>query len=102
MTRWEVSPGLYNSICNICLLTAEENQSIGARRPNQYLADSRDNAGYFKRKMDRHLIPVAADSGVRLANVDKGFNRMLRQRNDWVCEELEKEAGIRLFRKGQP
>jgi len=100
MIRREVPPSLYNSICNICLLTAEENQSIGARRPHQYLAEARDIAGYFKRKMDRHLIPVADDSGVWMTNVEKGFNRMLRQRNDWICDELEKEAGIRLFRKG--
>lgn len=99
MIGWEVPPGLYNSICNICLLTAEENQRIGSRRPRSYLAEARDNAGYFKRKMARHLIPVGDDSGVWKTNVKAGFKRMVRERNDWICQELESEAGIRLFRK---
>jgi hypothetical protein len=89
----------YNSICNICLLTAEENQSIGARRPRCYLGEAKDNAGYFKRKMDRHLIPITADSGVWHANVKTGFKQILKERNELICRELEKAAGIRLFRK---
>ena len=96
---WEVPPALYNSIPNICMLTAEENQSIGFRRPRKYLAEARDGAGYFKKKMDRHLIPVDDASGVWLTNVKKGFNRVLRERNDLICRELEAEASIRLFRK---
>ena len=99
MIGWDVPPGLYNSICNICLLTAEENQRIASRRPRSYLADARNNAGYFKRKMQRHLIPVDDDSGVWLTDVKKGFNRVLRERNDWICRELEVEASIRLFRR---
>lgn len=99
MIDWEVPPGLYNSICNICLLTAEENQRIGSRRPRSYLAEARDNAGYFKRKMARHLIPVGGDSGVWFTNVKAGFKQIVRERNDWICRELENEAGIRLFRK---
>ncbi|MCU0786223.1 MAG: hypothetical protein MUF81_19685 [Verrucomicrobia bacterium] len=95
----EVPPALYNSICNVCLLTAEENQRIGSRRPRSYLGEARDNAGYFKRKMHRHLIPVDEDGGVWLTNVKAGFKRMLRDRNDWICRELETEAGIRLFRR---
>lgn len=99
MIGWDVPPSLYNSICNICLLTAEENQRIGSRRPRSYLAEARDQAGYFKRKMHRHLIPVDEDSGVWLTDVKRGFNRVLRERNDWICRELENEAGIRLFRR---
>jgi hypothetical protein len=99
MIGWDVLPARYNSICNICLLTAEENQRIGSRRPRSYLGEARDNAGYFKRKMHRHLIPVDEDSGVWSTNVKAGFNRVLRDRTDWICRELEAEAGIRLFRK---
>jgi hypothetical protein len=99
LAQWEVPASLYNSICNICLLTAEENQTISARRPRSYLADARDNAGYFKRKMARHLIPVTDDSGVWFTNVKSGFKHMLRERNDWICHELEAEASIPLFRK---
>jgi hypothetical protein len=99
LAQWEIPSSLYNSICNICLLTAEENQMIGSRRPRSYLGEARDKAGYFKRKMARHLIPVLEDSGVWHRNVATGFKRMLRERNEMICSELEHEAGIRLFRK---
>jgi hypothetical protein len=99
MNGAEVPQGLYNSICNICLLTAEENQSISSRRPRSYLGDARHNAGYFKRKMERHLIPVGDDSGIWLTDLKKGFKLMLRERTDWICRELEAEAGLKLFRK---
>jgi len=90
---------LYNSICNICLLTAEENQRISARRPRSYLDEADQGAGYFKRKMERHLIPAADDSGVWHTSVKTGFQRMLRERMERICRELEAAAGIRLFRK---
>jgi hypothetical protein len=94
-----VASSLYNSIGNICLLTAEENQSIGSQRPSIYLGTAHENAGYFKRKMDRHLIPAGDDSGVWSKNLKAGFTQMLRERTDWICAELEKEAGLRLFRR---
>ena len=95
----DVPARLYNSICNICLLTAEENQSIGSRRPRSYLGDVEKNGTYFKRKMSRHLIPIHDDSGVWHRNFKKGFMRFIRERIDLICRELEKEAGIRLFRR---
>jgi hypothetical protein len=90
---------LYNSICNICLLTAEENQSIGSRRPRLYLGAVRDSGTYFKRKMERHLLPVRPESGVWTRNVRRGFNRFLRERTAMICKALEEEAGMRLFRR---
>ncbi len=99
LAQWGVSSNLYNSICNICLLTAEENQTIGVRRPRAYLSDSRNNAGYFKRKMARHLIPVDEGSGVWSTNVKSGFKRMVRERIELICDELEQEASLRLFRR---
>ena len=95
----EIPSSLYNSICNICLLTAEENQRIGMRRPRSYLNEAREKAGYFKRKMTRHLIPVREDSGIWFTDVRRGFNKMVRERLETICSELEKEAGLRLFRK---
>ena len=94
-----VPSNLYNSIGNICLLTSEENKSIGSQRPRLYLSESRDNACYFKRKMDRHLIPVGEDGGVWSKNVKAGFKQMLRERTDRICSELEAEANLRLFRR---
>jgi hypothetical protein len=89
----------YNSVCNICLLTAEENQSINARRPRSYLGDVRENGTYFKRKMSRHLIPVHADSGVWQRDVRRGFTRLIQERTDLICQALEAEGGMHLFRR---
>src|SRR5207244_9056619 len=86
---------LYNSVSNICLLTAEENQSIGSRRPRIYLGEVRDEGTYFKRKMARHLVPVNPDnSGVWARTVKRGFKQYLRERTDLICRALEKEAVI--------
>lgn len=95
----DVPARLYNSICNICLLTAEENQSIGSRRPRSYLGDIEENGTWFKRKMSRHLIPIHEDSGIWHKNFRKGFTGFTRERTCLICRELEKEAGIRLFRR---
>ena len=89
----------YNSIANICLLTAEENQTIGTRRPRYYLGEVKDNGTYFKRKMARNLIPVHADSGVWKTDVKRGFNQFVKERTDLICKALETEAGGRLFRR---
>lgn len=94
-----VSANLYNSICNICLLTAEENQSIGSRRPRSYLGDVEEYGSYFKRKMARHLIPVHDESGLWQSNPTKGFVKFMHERTNIICRELEAEAGIRLFRR---
>ena len=96
-----ISASHYNSICNICLLTAEENQSIGSRRPRSYLEDVWENGTYFGRKMDRHLIPAHDDSGVWHTNVKTGFALFVRERTELICDALEAEAGIRLFRREQ-
>lgn len=98
LAKTEVPASLYNSICNICLLTAEENQSIGSRLPRAYLGEAETHAGYFKRKMARHLIPVGEDNGVWKHDLHSGFKQMLRERNELICRELEQEAGLRLFR----
>jgi hypothetical protein len=93
-----VPPSLYNSICNICLLTAEENQRIGSRSPRQYLGDARESGTYFDRKASRHLIPVHDESGIWLRSMKKGYREFLKERMDVICDALESEAGIRLFR----
>ena len=98
---FDIHPSLINSICNLCLLTAEENVGIGSRRPRLYLGDVRDNGSYFKRKMARHLIPVDGDSGVWSVNVRRGFQRFMNERVNMICRALEEEAGTRLFQKNE-
>jgi hypothetical protein len=89
---------LYNSISNICLLVAEENQIIGSKRPRQYLHDIDNPGSSFNRKMSRHLIPADGSSGVWNRNLKVGFRRFLQSRTKTICHALEHEAGIRLFR----
>jgi len=99
MISAETPPSLYNSICNICLLTAEENQTIGSRRPRSYLGQVEAEGTYFRKKMNRHLIPVHDASGIWESNVKRGFRRFLKERADLICKEFEREAGIRLTRR---
>ena len=96
-----IPPSLYNSICNICLLTAEENQKIGSRSPRVYFGEVRDMGTYFNRKASRHLIPVGEHSGVWHRSLKKGFQGFVQERTDLICDALESEAGMRLFRRDQ-
>lgn len=92
----DVPVGQINSICNICMLTADENQEIGARRPRLYLEDV---GTHFYKKMKRHMIPSHDDSGIWMPNTKRGFQRFIKERCDLICKELEAEAGIKLFRR---
>jgi hypothetical protein len=89
---------LYNSISNICLLVASENQEIGSKRPRHYIGELDEPRSAFKAKMKRHLIPVDDTSGVWNSNLKRGFSRFLQQRTKLICDALEDEAQIRLFR----
>lgn len=95
----DVPPNQYNSIANVCLLVAQENQQIGSQRPSVYLDDLDRPGRRFRRKMKRHLIPVDDSSGIWDKSVRRGFRRFLGQRTRLLCAELEKEAGMRLFRR---
>lgn len=92
---------IYNSISNICLLVAEENQSVGSQQPRRYVqALQRDYSG-FSRKMGRHLIPIDSESGIWDRNTTRGIRRFLDQRTTLICDALESAAGIRLFRRSR-
>jgi hypothetical protein len=95
----EIPASQYNSIANICLLTAEENQKIGARRPSSYLGELFENTTYFGRKMNRHLIPYHDESGIWDRNLRRGFRSFIEERTEMICRALEQQAGIRLFRR---
>jgi hypothetical protein len=94
-----IPPKFYNSISNICLLTADENQEIGRRRPRSYLGEVRNSGTYFRRKTARHLIPATDESGIWHRDLKKGFMRFLKERTMLICSALEEEAGISLFRR---
>lgn len=89
----------YNSICNVCLLTAEENQRIGSRRPASYLREPAAKRRQFARKMRSHLIPHDNGSGLWEPGLKRGFKRFIKGRTNLLCRAFEQEAGIRLFRR---
>jgi hypothetical protein len=87
-----------NSLCNICFVVAEENQSIGSNKPRVYLTRYKKRR-QFARVMKSHLIPYKSDSGLWSGNVKKGFRRFQGQRLEVIRKAFEKEAGIKLFRE---
>jgi len=90
----------YNSLCNLCFLVAEDNQSIGSRLPSSYLADFKSIAkAQFSSAMKRHLIPVSADSGVWQPGVKSAYKQFRTERLKLICREFEKAAGIKIFQK---
>jgi hypothetical protein len=86
-----------NSLCNICYIVAEENQSIGSNKPAVYLDEYRKRK-HFAGVMKSHLIPYKSDSGLWGYDVRKGYRQFSKQRLEWICREFEKTAGIKLFR----
>jgi len=89
----------YNSICNICLLTADENKIIGNKRPSKYLKAAKKDKNLFSKKMSHHLIPCFDnDRGLWAKNIKKGFRQFIKERQIFIKQSLEKEAGIKLFR----
>jgi len=87
-----------NSLCNICYLIAEENQSIGSNKPVVYL-DGYRRLKHFARVMKSHLIPYRSDSALWKPSVRVAYRQFALQRIDWIRRAFEKEAGMRLFRK---
>lgn len=88
----------YNSLCNICFIVAEENQSIGSKRPRIYLAAFRGKR-FFARAMRSHLLPYDRESGLWVVGVDRAFRRFRKRRLHIICKAFEDEAGMRLFRR---
>jgi len=89
----------YNSLCNICFIVAEENQSIGKRPPCDYLTEAWEDYRHFCKVMKSHLIPADDESGIWDEDIRRGYRRFVRQRLDLICAALEKEAGIKLFQE---
>lgn len=86
-----------NSLCNICYIVAEENQSIGSNKPVVYLEAYRRRK-HFAKVMKSHLIPYKSDSGLWEYDMRKGYRLFCKQRLDRISREFEKVAGIKLFR----
>jgi len=98
LRRYRFSTREVNSLCNLCFVVAEENQSIGNKRPSVYLRELKQPK-FFASVMKSHLIPYQRDSGLWDQNVRRGYKKFLAQRLDAICNAFEKEAGMQLFRR---
>lgn len=87
-----------NSLTNICFLVAEENQSIGSKKPCVYLEDFR-RLRHFASVMKGHLIPHKRDRAVWSRNIRPAYRQFQRERLERICAEFNRAAGTRLFRK---
>jgi hypothetical protein len=90
-----------NSLANICLLAANENQSIGDDHPKTYLKPFKKKK-YFNTVMKSHLIPSKLDSGIWDTGFKQGFRLFVNQRSNLILKEIGEIAGInhwKLFEK---
>jgi hypothetical protein len=98
LARNGFSPQEQNSLCNICYLVAEENQSIGSNKPCRYLADYKSHR-HFGPVMRSHLIPYHRAGALWLTGVRKAYRQFQRERLEEICRAFEKAAGFKMFRK---
>lgn len=87
-----------NSLTNICYLVAEENQSIGSKKPCDYLENFRRRR-HFASVMRGHLIPHQGSSALWSGNIKAAYRRFQRERLALLCAEFNRVAGMKLFRK---
>jgi hypothetical protein len=98
LRRHGFAPRDWNSICNICFVAAEENQTFGNKLPVIYLQDYRKYR-YFSKVMKSHLIPRSANSGLWTVHVKRDYKIFLKERMVLIAHAFEGQAGIKLFRK---
>ena len=98
LTRQGVSGRDANSICNICFIVAQHNQSIGSKRPSAYLEEFKRRK-HFARVMHGHLIPHRSDGPLWDDNIRRAFREFSKQRLKLICEAFEARAMMRLFRR---
>jgi hypothetical protein len=90
----------YNSVCNICFLTAEDNLFILKRKPSDYMRESKKESNpCFGTTMKSHLIPHDKESAIWTPNISTGYKLFRRQRLNMICRAFETKAGMKLFRE---
>lgn len=94
LSRAKYQKGQIDSICNICYVVAEENQSIGRKKPVEYLSEFRHQP-HFQRTMRSHLIPAEKGSALWERDVRSAYRRFLKARLNMICRAFEKESGIK-------
>jgi hypothetical protein len=87
----------YNSICNICLVSADENQDFGSKQPKVYLDEVRRRR-HFRRTLDSHLIPQKATGALLDSSLASAFRLFKMDRQTAIARAFESAAGVKLFR----
>jgi hypothetical protein len=98
LRRNEINLKWVNSICNICFLESDENQSINDSHPRLYLSNYKRQR-HFRRVMKTHLIDASHASPVWEKNIRASFLKFINNRGNKILREFEKYAGTRLFEK---
>lgn len=96
LRRKQINLKWINSICNICYIESDENQSISDSHPRIYLKEYK-RYRHFPRVMKSHLIPVSPLSPVWETNSKQSFLNFINGRGRIVISEIEKQAGAKLF-----
>ncbi|MFO8072815.1 MAG: DUF262 domain-containing protein [Polyangia bacterium] len=87
----------YNSLPNICMIVARENQAIGAKQPRFYLKDLMSSKRTLNKALRSHLIPFGENSGMWEPDLKRGFKRFVAKRAELIARAFEQEAGMKLF-----
>lgn len=98
LKRNGISMKWINSVCNICYLESDENQSINASHPSTYLKEY-DYLYHFRKVMKSHLIPVDKTSPVWNRQTKSSFLSFLNIRAKLLISEVDKLAGGKMFEK---
>lgn len=97
LIRLSIPPRDYNSICNICLVSRDENQEFGAKQPKVYLDEARRRR-HFRRTLESHLIPRNATSALLDSSLSTAFRSFRADRQEAIAKAFEAAAGVKLFR----
>jgi|JI10StandDraft_1071094.scaffolds.fasta_scaffold324115_2 hypothetical protein len=98
LRRQQISLKWINSICNICYLESDENQSISDTHPRKYLHKYKKRK-HFGKVMRSHMIPVDRDSPVWNTNLKQSYLKFLNIRGNLILKEIERLAGVKIFEK---
>jgi hypothetical protein len=86
LRRHSVPSTQINSLCNICMLNAEQNKIIGARRPSDYFAELRTSLSpQWDSILESNLIPRKSVPAL-LAD---DFNEFLHIRSLYIARKIE-------------
>lgn len=85
-----------NTLMNICLLPAIENQRISNKPPRVYLKDAKKVEG-FPANAQSHLIPVGTSSGVWKKDVKVAFELFRVDRAKMIAKKFNEVSGQELF-----